>query len=287
MSKRSSGGGWVFAIIAVVLIAFAAWFLVQRARKADQARPAPVAAATAPVPAPASTAPVIAHPIEQAQTAPAAASTAPLPALGDSDASVLQGLAALAPGSDVGSWLVHQSVIPRIVATVDALPRQDLSPFILPVRPAKGSLKTQDANGQKVIDPANAARYAPYVKAMQAVDSQALVDWYVHSYPLFQQAYRELGYPHAYFNDRLIAVIDHLLAAPEPTGPLAVVPYKEGFAYADPSLQSLSIGQRTMVRIGAANEAAVKAKLHDLRARLVGSGLHKEAAAPAGATTTH
>jgi len=281
MSKRSSGGGWIFAVIALVLIAVAAWFLVQRARKADEAKPAPVAA-TAPAPAPASTAPTIAHPIEQAQTAPVAASSAPLPALGDSDASVLEALAALAPGDDIGAWLVHQSIIPRIVATVDALPRQDISPFILPVRPAKGSLKTQEANGQKIIDAANAQRYARYIKAMQAVDSQALVDWYVHSYPLFQQAYRELGYPHAYFNDRLIAVIDHLLAAPEPTGPLAVVPYKEGYAYADPSLQALSIGQKTMIRIGPANEAAVKAKLRDLRARLVGSGLHgtSPAAAP-------
>ncbi|HEU4671054.1 MAG TPA: DUF3014 domain-containing protein [Dyella sp.] len=286
MSKRSSGAGWVFAVIALVLIAGAAWFLVQRARKADEARPAPAAAST-PAPAPASTAPVIEHPIEQAQAAPAAASSAPLPALADSDASVLEGLAALAPGSDMGGWLVHQSIIPRIVATVDALPRQDLSPFILPVHPAKGSLKTQDANGQKVIDAGNAARYAPYVKAMQGVDSQALVDWYVHSYPLFQQAYRELGYPRGYFNDRLVAVIDHLLAAPEPTGPLAVVPYKEGYAYADPSLQSLSIGQRTMVRIGAENEAAVKAKLRDLRARLVGAGLHRETNAPAAAATAH
>ncbi|OZB72671.1 MAG: hypothetical protein B7X33_01300, partial [Lysobacterales bacterium 13-68-4] len=137
MSKRSSGGGWVFAVIALVLIAIAAWFLVQRARKADAAKPAPVPAATTPAPAPASTAPAIAHPIEQAQTAPAAASTAPLPALGDSDASVLAGLSALVPGSDIGAWLVHQSIIPRIVATVDALPRQDLSPFILPVHPAK------------------------------------------------------------------------------------------------------------------------------------------------------
>ena len=286
MSKRSSGGGWIFAVIALVLIAVAAWFLVQRARKADEAKPVPVAA-TAPAPAPASTAPTIAHPIEQAQTAPVAASSAPLPALGDSDASVLEALAALAPGDDIGAWLVHQSIIPRIVATVDALPRQDISPFILPVRPAKGSLKTQEANGQKIIDAANAQRYARYIKAMQAVDSQALVDWYVHSYPLFQQAYRELGYPHAYFNDRLIAVIDHLLAAPEPTGPLAVVPYKEGYAYADPSLQALSIGQKTMIRIGPANEAVVKAKLRDLRARLVGSGLHKDAAAPTPATTAH
>lgn len=282
MSKRSSGGGWVAAIVVLVLVAIAAYFLVQRARQSGAAKPAPAAASTA-APAPASTAPAIAHPISQAATTPAPASTAPLPALGDSDASVLQGLSALAPGADVGAWLVHQSIIPRIVATVDALPRQDLGHFILPVHPAKGSLQLQKANDQQVIGAANADRYAPYLKAMQAVDTQTLVDWYAHNYPLFQQAYRELGYPHGYFNDRLVAVIDHLLAAPEPAGPLAVVPYKEGYAYADASLQSLSVGQKTMIRLGPANEAAVKAKLRDLRSRLVGAKLHQAPAAAASA----
>jgi hypothetical protein len=282
MSKRSSSvGGWLVAVIALVVVAGAAYFLVQRARQADTTPAAP-AAGVAPAPAPASTAPSIAHPIAQADTGPAPASTAPLPALADSDASVADSLIALANGSDMGGWLVRQSIIPRIVATVDALPHQDMGRFILPVKPARGSLQMEQANGQSTIGAANAARYAPYMQALAAADSQALVDWYVHYYPLFQQAYVELGYPRAYFNDRLIAVIDHLLAAPEPAQPLIVTPYKQAYAFADPALQALSVGQKAMVRIGPANEATVKAKLRDLRARLVGSGLH---ASPAASST--
>ena len=283
MSKRSSRvGGWFVAVIALVVVAGAAYFLVQRARQADTTPVAP-ATGVASTPAPVSTAPSIAHPITQADTGPAPASTAPLPALADSDASVADSLIALANGGDVGAWLVRQSIIPRIVATVDALPRSDMGRFILPVKPAGGSLQMEQANGQSVIGAANAARYAPYMQALASVDSQAVVDWYVHYYPLFQQAYVELGYPKAYFNDRLIAVIDHLLAAPEPTQPLIVTPYKQGYAFGDPSLQALSVGQKAMVRIGTANEAAVKAKLRDVRARLAGSGLR---AAPAAAATS-
>ena len=37
---------------------------------------------------------------------------------------------------------------------------------------------------------------------------------YKQYYPLFQQAYVDLGYPEGYFNDRLVEVIDHLLATP-------------------------------------------------------------------------
>ncbi len=209
MSKRSSSvGGWFIAVIALVVIAGAAYFLVQRARRADTR---PAASATPSSPASSRTAPAIAHPIAQADTGPASAGTAPLPALAESDASVADSLIALANGGDIGAWLVRRSIIPRIVATVDALPNSDMGRFILPVKPATGSLQMEQANGQSVIGAANAQRYAPYMKALAGVDSQALVDWYVHYYPLFQQAYVELGYPKAYFNDRLIAGIDHLL----------------------------------------------------------------------------
>jgi hypothetical protein len=52
-------------------------------------------------------------------------------------------------------------------------------------------------------------RYAAYVKAAESIDTQRLVGFYVRLYPPFQQAHVEPGYPRGYFNDRLIAVIDH------------------------------------------------------------------------------
>ena len=45
---------------------------------------------------------------------------------------------------------------------------------------------------------------------------------YVRLYPLFQRAYEELGYPGQYFNDRVVEVIDSLLATPNVTEPIKV-----------------------------------------------------------------
>ena len=53
---------------------------------------------------------------------------------------------------------------------------------------------------------------------MESVDTGRLAALYVRFYPLFQQAYRDLGYPNGYFNDRLVEVIDHLLVTPEIAG---------------------------------------------------------------------
>ena len=105
---------------------------------------------------------------------------------------------------------------------------------------------------------------------------------YARLYPLFQQAYEELGYPKRYFNDRLVAVLDHLLQAPEPQGPLRVKltpvntevtnlrPWVR-YEYVDPALESLSSGQKIMVRMGPANELRAKALIRDLRKRVATS----------------
>ena len=52
------------------------------------------------------------------------------------------------------------------------------------------------------------------------MDIRRAVDLYVRLYPLLQSTYAELGYPRGYFNDRLIAVIDQLLATPVIEGPI-------------------------------------------------------------------
>jgi hypothetical protein len=100
------------------------------------------------------------------------------------------------------------------------------------------------------------------------MDAQKVVAWYVHYYPLFQEAYRELGYPDGYFNDRLVAVIDHLLATPDLPQPPALTQAKVLYEYADPALESRSAGQKLLLRSGPDNEAAIKAKLREIRAVL-------------------
>jgi len=71
-----------------------------------------------------------------------------------------------------------------------------------------------------------------------------------------------------YFKDRFIFVIDHLLATPEVIGTIELVQPKVFYKYADPALQKLSAGQKTLLRIGPANMAIVKTKLMEIRKRL-------------------
>jgi hypothetical protein len=94
---------------------------------------------------------------------------------------------------------------------------------------------------------------------------------YVRFYPLFQQAYKELGYPDRHFNDRAVEVIDHLLAAPEVAGPVALGKPWVMWEYADPALEARSAGQKALIRMGPDNARRLKAKLREIRRQVTRS----------------
>lgn len=237
--------------------------------------PRPAPAPVAPVPAPAAADPAPAgpeFPIADVEVPAEALPATPLPALEASDIEALATLSRLL-GEDAALFLRPEFLVQRLVATIDALPRADITPTIYVARPVPGDLVVSDAGGRRWLDAANFARYDRHVAVFEAVDPGLLVAAYVHAYPLFQQAYRELGVPEREFNDRLVEVIDHLLAAPELPGPVALVPVPERprWAFADPMLEGASIGHKLMWRIGPDHARRVKARLQLLRGRLAGA----------------
>lgn len=269
MAQQNSAKGKIIgAIVVIVIVAVAAWWYFTRMPGVDFSRHGPEPAG----PAKASTAPPpIQHPISQAQTNPAPASTTPLPPLAGSDDAVAAALAKIPGAEGLANLLIARGLVPHIVATVDALPRHTIGSSILPLRTPQGTFAANTAGGQPVLDSKNFARYDPYLKIAEAVDARTLVTWYVHWYPLFQQAYRDLGYPNGYFNDRLMAAVNDMLAAPNAQPPVKLVATQNGhYAFADPTWESLSVGQKLMIRIGPEHERALKAKLRSIRALLLG-----------------
>jgi hypothetical protein len=261
MNDTSNGWRWAAGAVVMAAAIGAAVYL-----KYKPTPPGAVPATVAPAPAaPVAVAPRIQHPIEALAADPAT----PLPALEQSDAQVLQALVELLGSDALTALLEPEYLIARIVATVDNLPRRAVAVRMLPTRPVAGAFLALQIGDGTVIAPQNAARYDTHVRVMQAIDARRLVALYARWYPLFQQAYRELGYPEGYFNDRLVEVIDHLLAASAAPEPIAVTRPKVLYEYVDPVLESRSAGERVLLRIGSANAARVQAKLREIRAALV------------------
>ncbi len=209
------------------------------------------------------------HPIP---AAPDDANYATLPELNDSDASVRGALEGLFGKKPVEQMLVPETIIRHIVVTVDNLPRQKVAVEKRPVKALAGQTVVVTEGDRVTLSEANYARYAPVIALVKNMDAQQVSDLYFRFYPLFQQAYEDLGYPGQYFNDRLVEAIDSLLAAPEVTGPVDLVQPRVFYEYADPKLEARPAGQKLMVRMGRENAAQVKEKLRALRKAITDGG---------------
>jgi hypothetical protein len=243
--------------VGVVAIAAGAWYFLH-------VRNAPLpSVASVPASAPVETPPAeepVQHPVPPAAQ-PAAT---PLPTLSDSDVPLKSALSQLA-GSSVADFLRPEALVRNIVVTVDNLPRQKLAVEKRPVVPPAGNFQVSGDELHATVDPKNYERYKPMVSAVTMLNMKDVAEVYFHYYPLFQQAYQNLGYPNGYFNDRLVQVIDVLLATPAP-GNAALVRPNVMYTYADDALEQRPAGQKLLMRMGPENAAAIKAKLMELRA---------------------
>jgi Protein of unknown function (DUF3014) len=192
----------------------------------------------------------------------------PLPTLGESDATFLSLLSGLIGPESVSKSFWPEDTIRRIVVTVDNLPRRTFAARLNPLRPPGGLFSTTGHDDTLAPASDNAARYAPYVQTLERIDAARLVALYLRLYPLFQQAYVELGYPGKYFNDRLVEVIDVLLATPEVHEPPKLSVPHVLYEFADPELESRPAGQKLLIRMGADNASRVKKKLREIRREL-------------------
>jgi DUF3014 family protein len=261
---------WIFFLVLALAGGGAAYYLW---RQPDLSRGwSPFASsepASEPAPKPAATAAAAAAPEPPAPPDAAAAEPAKaLPSLEESDGLMRETVSGLMGRKAFDAMVYPSQLVRRIVATVDNLPRETAPRRVMPLEPVPGAFSISGTGEEVTLAAANSARYAPYVRVFQTLDSRALARGYAGSYPLFQRAYAELGFPNSRFHDRLLEAIDDLIAAPEPAGPVKLVRPKVFYQFADAELESLSAGQKIMLRMGAENAAKVKAKLRELRREL-------------------
>lgn len=199
-----------------------------------------------------------------------AVQTEPLPELEASDESV-RGEATALPGAEpLESLLLPERLIERFVVTFNSLDGRMAPLSKWPIRHAEGVPEVARVEeGRFRWKPANHGRYDPYVRAFTTPDANTLVDLYIRYYPLLQEAYAALGEEEDYFNDRVIAIIDHLLEAPEARESYALRQPRVLFTFADPELERLSPGQKILLRIGPEHSAAVREQLRAIRAEIV------------------
>ncbi len=199
--------------------------------------------------------------------------TVVLPELNQSDQPLLNGIHSLAPADRVKQYLVAEDVIRKVVVTIDNLDRSGVALDKRAIHPIPGDFFVSEVGDEAgdhfQLDPDNYLRYQNLTQLFAAVDSEKAVLLYFEYYPLFQQAYEELGYPGEYFNDRLVEIIDHLTTWPLPNEKsLVFTRPKSAYVFQNQELESLSVGQKALVSMGPANATRVQNKLRQIKTAL-------------------
>ena len=251
---------WAVPVVVAIGLGGALYYGRQHQQQpvAEQAKTEPEAPAAPPPP--------VRNTIEPPASAAAAA---PLPTLGASDDEIQNSLEGVF-GRSLQNFLVPKDIVRHFVATIDNLPRKKNAAQMWPVKPTAGEFAINGSADEFItLNEENYARYEPLMAVLKNTDATQVAALYKRFYPLFQKAYEEQGYPDGYFNDRLIAVIDHLLETPEVPGPIALNQPKVFYEFADPELEQRSSGQKLLIRMGPSNAAAIKLKLRELRREIV------------------
>jgi hypothetical protein len=244
-------GRWILGGIVLIALAAGAWYWVK------SRSPEPEAPVAAPQPAPAE--PAIKNPIIPPDDI-------------DPNLSATEQVATLIGTPRFEAMFVPDDFVKKVVATVDSLARSDVAARMNPAKPPSGEFATAGEGEAVVLGAANYARYAPWVEMVEALDADSTVALYKRLYPQFQAAYENLGNPDGYFNDRVVEVIDHLLAAPAAPATIALTRPNVYYEFGDPALENESAGRKLLLRMGPGNAARVQAKLREIRAGIAAAG---------------
>ena len=253
---------WVILLAVAVVATGVLWYFREDILAPPEAPPVVEPAPAGP--APVSTEPL--HPIEPLAISPGEGELVELPPLDESDSYFALALIELF-GSGLEALLDDEGLIDKSVATTDNLTRARVAEKIRPLGRIQGSfvVDAEGPNGPFYISPENFQRFDPLVNMLTGANVDEVAATYRRFYPLIQEAFTRLGYPDAYFNDRLIAVIDELLETPLPGGRVQLVRPHVLYEFADPDLEALSSGQKLLIRMGNDHATRVKSVLTGLR----------------------
>jgi hypothetical protein len=191
-----------------------------------------------------------------------------LPSLGESDDFVRKSAGSLAGRPFPQGWLATEGLIGRFVAAVDNIAEGHSPRGHLATLKVEGDFTVLDDGGRITLDPRSYRRYDAVTGSLAGLDAGGSADLYRVLGPLFQEAYRDLGYPDRSFDDTLEKAIRRLLDVPVVEGEIELLKGDRAYHFEDPALEGLSPAAKHLLRMGPANTARIQGSLRRLAAAL-------------------
>ncbi len=203
-------------------------------------------------------------PVEEKEPAPEPAVT--LPALDQSDDFVKQTIKGLSPHGKIADWMKIKNIIRVITAAVDNIARGKSPRAHLGFLFYGQVFSVGEKGGKLYLHPKSYERYNLLADAFVTLNTGRVVQAYGKLKPLFQEAYRELGYPQKDFHSTLIRAIQRVLEAPVVEREVLLKEEGKGvnYLYVDDGLEDMNEVQKHLLRMGPKNTRKIQQKLREI-----------------------
>lgn len=192
----------------------------------------------------------------------------PVPVLAESDAFVQQKALTMINNNVLSSSLVQQDLVRQFVVFVDNLAQGELTRKVSPLKGPEKLFSVSEITNKVYLNPEGFHRYDAYVDSIAKMDEQSLITTYKQLTPLLEEAFTELGYSNAKFNDRMLQAIKMLLAAPIIEDPIELNSISVNYQFVDPNLEALPSAQKLLIRMGPENTRKLKVALRKIENQL-------------------
>ncbi len=246
--RRSlSRGEWAAVILALAVVAAAAWVWFRKPSPPSTPTPAEQPAEAAPEKAPG------------AQQAP--------PPVSDQQARTQ--LEAVSDNPAFRRWLAEADDIVRRWAIVTDNLAQGVSPrkVLAPAGP-KGLFRVVEQGGKTFIANGSYTRYDEFADAVGSVDAKAFAGVYRTLKPAIEYAYRALGYPEGSLDAATAQALRRIEGTPVVDEQVELVPEGAMYRFADPKLEGLTQVEKHLLRMGPRNTRTIQAKAREIREAL-------------------
>lgn len=215
---------------------------------------------------PTSNVPKIKYPIELFKKEPSDSQmdSEPIPKIEESDQNFEHWAKVFFGKFDFSEVLTFKNLIRNVVVVVENASDETIPMDMSPIKVAPGKLVVKPSGKNFELQKENFKRYARYMDLANAADLKKIVSYYRHMYPLFQSAYKDLGRDE-YFNDKLIEMLDMILATPEQKKPIQLFYTSSQYQFVDSTLESLPAIQKILLRMGPDNSKILKSRIKELR----------------------
>jgi hypothetical protein len=181
--------------------------------------------------------------------------------LDESDDLVRKLAGELSSHPKLAMWLMSDELIRKFVAAVDNIANGQSPGAQVDFFKPEGEFKVIQEAGEYFLDPESYKRYDLVAEVFASLNPKGCVILYKQLTPAIQEAYKDLGYPNADFNDALKKALMELLEVPIVEESIELEKEVVTYTMIDSDLETLSSAQKHLLRMGPANVRVIQGSL--------------------------